>query len=204
VPPDDVVVVSRRRLTELVRVVLALGLCLTSAEGRAVDGGSGVRTNPPLTASAARAAKEAARRDARAMYDAFHSGDLERFASYTDPGLLKAMGGKQKAIATIEEGRPKMAADGYRFESAEVGEVTQLVEAGAELQAMLPLNQVMTTPVGEVHLSGHVLGVSRDGGKTWTFIDAETLTPQNIQLVLPTYDPRLKLPGREKPKLIRK
>jgi hypothetical protein len=173
-------------MSELVGVVLALGLCFASTEGRAVGGGSGRREQPALDREHGPAAKEAARRDGRAMYDAFYSGDLERYASYTDPGLLKLIGGKQKIIANIEKERPKMAAEGFHFLSAEVGEVTQLVDAGGELQVMLPLNQVMTALVGEVHLSGYLLGVSRDGGKTWTFIDAEKLTSENVRLVLPT------------------
>jgi hypothetical protein len=189
-------------MPELVGVFLALGICLTSTAGRAVDGDSGAGSGPGLTASAARAAKKAARRDASAMYDAFLSGDLERYASYTYPGLLKLFGGKQKLIATIEAGRPKMAAQGISLKSHEIGEVTQLVDAGGELQAMLPRDQLMTMPGGEVHLLGYLLGVSRDGGKTWTFMDAEKVTPENIRMVLPTYDPRLKLPGRMEPKFI--
>jgi hypothetical protein len=80
--------------------------------------------------------------------------------------------------------------------------VTQLVEAESDLQVVLPLNQVMTVPGGEVHMSGAVLGISNDRGKTWTFIEAEKLTPENVRLVLPTYDPRLKLPARKEPKFI--
>ena len=51
-------------------------------------------------------------------------------------------------------------------------------------------------------MSGFLLGVSNDRGKTWTFIEAEKLTPENVRLVLPTYDPRLKLPARKEPKFI--
>jgi hypothetical protein len=138
------------------------------------------------------------------MYDAFLCGDLERFASYTDPGLLKLVGGKEKLIATIEAGRPKMAADGIGFKSNEIGEVTQLVEAEGELQALLPRDQLMTMPGGEVHLLGYLLGVSRDAGKTWTFVDAEKLTPENVRMVFPNYNPRLKLPGRMEPRFVPK
>jgi len=191
-------------MPELVGVFLALGLCLISTEGRAGDGDSGAGIGLRLTASAARAAKKAARRDASAMYDAFLSGDLERYASYTDPGLLKLLGGKEKLIATIEAGRPKMAANGIGFKSHEIGEVTQLVDAGGELQAMLPRDQLMTMRGGEVHLLGYLLGVSRNGGKTWTFMDAEKVTSENVRMVLPTYDPRLKLPGPVEPRFVPK
>ena len=183
---------------------LALGLSLASTEGRAADGDPGTGSRQRLTASAASAAKKAARRDATAMGEAFLRGDLERFASYTDPGLLKMFGGKQKLIATIEAGLPKMAAGGISLKSTEIGEVTQFVEAEGQLQATLPRDQLMTMPGGEVHLLGYLIGVSRDGGKTWTFMDAEKVTPENVRMVLPTYDPRLKLPGRVEPRFVPK
>jgi len=189
-------------MTELLGVALAVGLGFAAARAQGADVGAGASSAPPLTARAARAAKEAARCDAQAMYQAFREGDLERFASYTYPGLLKLFGGKLKLIANIEKERPKMEAQGLRIVSVEVGAVTQLVEAESDLQVMLPLNQVMTVPGGEVHMSGFLLGVSNDRGKTWTFIEAEKLTPENVRLVLPTYDSRLKLPARKEPKFI--
>lgn len=188
----------------LLGVVVAVGLCFSPAGGRASDVGAGASSVPPLTATAVRDAKEAARRDGAAMYVALHDGDLERFASYTYPGLVKLFGGKLKMIATIEKARPNLEAKGLRMESAEVGAVTQFVETNGQLQVMLPLNQVVTVPEGEIHLSGSLLGISDDRGKTWTFIDAEKLTSENVRLVLPTYDPRLKLPERKEPQFVRK
>ena len=62
----------------------------------------------------------------------------------------------------------------------------------------------MTAPGGELHLEGYLLGVSGDGGKTWTFLDAEKLTAANVRQVLPSYDPRLKLPEKKQPKFVPK
>jgi hypothetical protein len=183
--------------------ILLLAVASASGAARAVDARP-PDASDPLSADAAGAAKEAAKRDGIAMYQAFHSGDLERFAAYTYPGLLKLLGGKQKMIAMLQKETSDMAAEGFRFKSAMVGAPTQLVAAGAQLQAMLPLNQVMTAPGGEMHLEGHVLGVSSDGGKTWTFIDAEKLTAGNVRKVLPNYDPRLELPGKKEPTFVPK
>jgi hypothetical protein len=41
-----------------------------------------------------------------------------------------------------------------------------------------------------------------DGGKTWTFTDAEKLTAENVRQVFPNYNPRLKLPGKVEPKFV--
>jgi hypothetical protein len=84
----------------LAGVLLVLGVGTASGAARAVDAGP-ADASGPLAADAARAAKETARRDGNAMYQAFHDGDLEPFAAYTYPGLLKLFGGKQKMIATV-------------------------------------------------------------------------------------------------------
>jgi hypothetical protein len=187
----------------LAGVLLVLGVGAAPGAARAANARP-ADVSGPLAADVARAAKDAAKRDGNAMYQAFHQGDLERFAAYTYPGLLKLLGGKQKMVATVKKGLSDMAADGARFKSATVGAPTQLVPVGAELHAMLPLNQVMTVPGGELHLEGHLLGVSSDGGKTWTFIDAEKLTAENVRKVLPNYDPRLEIPPKKEPKFVPK
>ena|SRR5215831_6530483 len=105
-------------------------------------------------------------------------------------------------IAIVQKGISDMAADGYRFKSAAVGAPTQLLAVGGELHAMLPLTQVMTAPGGELHLEGYLLAVSSDRGKTWTFVDAEKLTADNVRQVLPNYDPRLQLPAKKEPRFV--
>lgn len=147
---------------------------------------------------------EAAQRDGNAMYEAFRVGRLDDFATYTYPGLLKLMGGKKKMIALLEKGRADMEKQGFRFVSGVVAAPIALVEAGTELHALLPLNQVLTAPGGALHAAGHLLGISSDGGKTWTFIDAANLTPETVRQVLPNFNPQLKLPRNSEPKFIPK
>jgi hypothetical protein len=152
----------------------------------------------------ANASAAAAMRDGNAMYEAFRRGDLERFASYTYPGLLEALGGKEHMIGLLEEGRAKMAAEGFSFTAGQVGAPLKIVEAGAELHALLPLVQTLTAPGGELQVKGHLLGISADAGKTWTFIDTERLTPDNVRQLVPSFNPALELPGKAKPRFVPK
>jgi hypothetical protein len=158
----------------------------------------------PAASAPAREVAEAARRDANAMYDAFRRGKLDEFAAYTYPGLLKMAGGKQKMVEMLEKGLADMAKEGFRFVSGVVSPPTQVVKAGAELHALLPMKQVMSAPGGELNLASHLLGISSDGGKTWTFIDSAKLTPANVREILPIYNPELKLPPRTEPKFVPK
>jgi hypothetical protein len=137
-----------------------------------------------------------------AMYEAFRKGRLDEFASYTHPALIKQMGGKDKLVNLLRKGLEDMAKEGFRFLSARVGPPIQVVQAGSDLHALVPLSQVMSAPGGELHLSGHLLGVSSNDGQSWTFIDTGKLTPGDIRQLLPTFNPELKLPPRSEPKFV--
>jgi hypothetical protein len=158
----------------------------------------------PLRAAPARQVGQAAERAANAMYHAFRKGRLAEFVSYTYPVVVQQMGGREQMIAAIAKGRADMEKEGFRFQSGAVASPTQIVEAGRDLHVLLPLAQILTAPGGELHLQGHLLGVSSDQGKTWTFIDTGTLTPENIRQVLPSYNPTLKLPARSEPRFVAK
>ena len=107
-------------------------------------------------------------------------------------------------IALIEKGRADMEKEGFRFLSGAVASPTQVVKAGPDLHALLPLTQVMSAPGGELHLAGHLLGVSSDGGKTWTFVDTGTLNARSVREVLPSFNPELKIPVKSEPRFVPK
>jgi hypothetical protein len=128
----------------------------------------------PTVVSPSGSVGEAAKHAGNAMYEAFRKGDLDGFASYTYPGLVKLLGGKEKMVALLKRGRADMEREGARFLSGAVAAPTEIVKAGTELHALLELNQVLAVPGGELHIAGHLLGISGDGGKTWA-----SSTPQN-------------------------
>ena len=147
---------------------------------------------------------ESARRAGNAMYDAFRKGRLDEFVSYTYPGLIKLMGGKEKMVEVLQKGLAEMAEQGFRFLSGKVGVPTQVVKAGPEIHALLPMSQIMSAPGGELHVESHMVAVSSNGGQTWTFIDTGKMTPENIRTVLPNFNPELKLPRKSEPKFVPK
>ena len=144
---------------------------------------------------------QAAKRDATAMTQAFMKGDLETFASYTDPAMLKAAGGKPQLIEFLKKGVAQMQSEGFRFKSSSVKAPREIIKAGTELQALLPQKQILDAfeKNGELHSTGHLLGISRDGGKSWTFLDASSAPADQLRKIVPTLSTKLKLPGRQQP-----
>jgi len=155
----------------------------------------------PARGEPAKTPGEAARRDANAMLFAMLTSDFDTYVTYAHPKLIETMGGKAKLIATYQKGAEGMRADGHYLVKAAAGAPTQVVKAGDELHAVLPLMEIANVPAkhGELHMPGHLLGVSRDGGKTWKFFNATALSKADVRQFLPNYNDKLKLPARKPP-----
>ncbi len=147
-------------------------------------------------------AATSAKHDATRMYEAFLRNDLHTFARYTYPQLVRLMGGEATLIATLEKGLREMRGQGVSFQSVSVGTVRRIVSAGRELHVVLPITIVMRVPGGELHSQAHLLGISADGGRQWTFIDTARLTSENIRKVLPNYNSELEIPSKVDPKFV--
>ena len=153
----------------------------------------------PVALGDASSPAQAAKRDATAMSQAFLKGDLDTFANYADPVMIKVAGGKKQLIEVLKKSIAQMQAEGARIVSSSVEAPPDIVKAGDQLQALLPQKQVLELldKNGELHANGHLLGISRDGGKSWTFIDASSVSAEQIRQILPTLSAKLKLPGRQ-------
>jgi hypothetical protein len=173
---------------------MAILLCALSAIGATAWG------EPPTNAGAA------AKRDGNAMTFALLRRDYETYVSYRHPALIKKAGSKEKLIATLERRRAGLEGDGQRLMSATVGAPIQMVKAGDELHAILPLEEISVVrgKDGEFHEQAYLLGVSSDAGKTWKFIDIRRMTPNDVRQLLPNYNSKLKLPAHKAPTFVPK
>jgi len=146
---------------------------------------------PPVPPAALQAAKKSAAK----MQEAARRGDWAKVLEYTYPTLVERMGGKEKALAFM-----KKQAGGIKLRSVKLGEPTQAARVGDKtIQVTLPTQVRMAGPISEAEIESTLLGVSRDGGKTWTFVDVQN--PEQVRAVVPDVSPELKLVSRGKPKM---
>ena len=62
----------------------------------------------------------------------------------------------------------------------------------------------MTFPAGRILAKTYLLGISPDGGKSWTFLDGTGLQSKEVrEKVLPTMPAKLKLPELSPPQIIK-
>jgi hypothetical protein len=181
--------------TEIARRMLILVTLVLVLPGRRVDAAEPVK-----------GALENARRDAAAMSEAFVKGDYETFTRYMYPRMFELAGDKKQLIEVLKRGLADMKAQGFRFLSSSVKAPKEIIKAGDELTTLVPQEQVIDVPAkhGELHALGYLIGVSRDAGKTWTFIDASGATQGTLKQILPNYNPKLKIPPKAEPKFVEK
>lgn len=161
-----------------------------------------------LLSSAAFAAdgdpERAVKEQARAACDAFVHGDLDKFASLTNPKLIEAIGGRERMIQLLKSGQKEMNARGMRLLSASLQPQVELAQGGDQWFAVVPYQLEMGLPAGRALVKTWLLGISADAGKTWTFVDGGKLDADGVKRLFPQFPAKLSLPARQQTKVERK
>lgn len=141
---------------------------------------------------------------AQGVGDATIKGEYAKVIDATHDGLVKMLGGREKAIQTTETAMKAVAAQGITVTKYSAGEPGEMYTEGAYTFTVLPTVVEMKAPIGRIVSKGYLLGVSPDGGKTWKFADGAGLGNEKIREVgLPKLPAKLKLPEMPKPEIIK-
>jgi hypothetical protein len=171
-----------RTYKQVAMLVLSLAVAAGSAFGQAAS-----------NESLKRAAEESCR--------AFVEGDFGKLADLTYPKLVALLGGRAKMIAFLEDGVREMKAQGAGVLSVTPGEPTQLTTVGRQRFAVVPSTMRLKVHDGVLVGRSFMLGVSGDGGKSWTFVNGDALDERRLKILFPAAAGRLKLPSPEPPTL---
>jgi hypothetical protein len=112
-------------------------------------------------------------------------------------------GGRKKAIELAETALKEVKAKGITVKGVQIGEPGKQFTQGKHSFVVVPTVTEMTFPKGTLRKKSYRLGISADGGKTWTFVDGTGSKSQAIRdKVLPKLPEKLVLPQDEKHELI--
>jgi hypothetical protein len=135
----------------------------------------------------------AARAEARAkaLVDCFLTGDFRPMADMTLPVVVEGMGGAEAMAKRISEGTKK----GPKVVAARVSTAT-VHRRGDTIYGFVPFTLEFGGLLGTQAQESWLLGVSRDEGRTWHFLDGITLTRDKLLRVLPDFPADLELPKK--------
>ncbi len=149
-------------------------------------------------------AKAAAKKAAQAMGDASVKGDdAAAYDLMYDPAV-KVAGGKEELIRRAKAVRKTMEDIGWSLKSYTLDDPGELYTEGDNTFVVLTATTEGKTSTGKVLIPAAVLGISPDGGKTWTFVDVKAARNAEMQKkVLPRLPAKLELPELKPPQVVK-
>ena len=153
------------------------------------------QTSGPITDSRAAAVKEQATK----MGQALVKGDYATFIHYTYPGLVKMAGGADQLTAQLGQLMKEMRTRGMLFKGISVGGVSKIVANAGVLQCTVPQYTEIQMQGEKMKATSTLIGVSEDGGRSWTFIDTSTHDKATIRKLMPGLSGEIVIPPAQPP-----
>jgi hypothetical protein len=177
----------------MTRINQAFAILLVLLSGL-LGAGPPTSQGPTTAPSLAKDSCDRLKAQARQMVDAAAANDNNKVLDLLYPKLV-AKAGRDKLLAVMESMQKQMKAQGVKLTSAEFGDPSQVVEKDGTTYAVLPETATLEVPVGSVEQKSFMLGISEDGGKSWTFVDGAS-GGKAMRKLLPDLPEELKLPGK--------
>jgi hypothetical protein len=142
------------------------------------------------------------REQADLLAKALLKDDYVTVLRFTYPKIVEMVGGSERMINLIKQGKDQMAQQGVGFDTVEIGEPSKIVTAGEEIHCLISQTIFLKVPKGRMKTESYLLAVSKDQGNHWFFIDAVNLTLDNVKSIVPNYNSDLKIPEKKQPQFI--
>ena len=139
------------------------------------------------------------RNQANKMGQAFINGDYKIFSHFTNPDIVKMMGGENRMAQTLAKIASDMNLKGMMFKSITLGDVSKIVKSGNELQCTMSQHTEIKLPSGRAISTSTLIAISTDGGSNWTFVDTSNKDLPTIKRILPHLSNAIVIPPQEPP-----
>ena len=141
------------------------------------------------------------KKEAEAYTKALTTDDLEAQVRYTHPRLVESSGGKDAMIAALKKAKQTSLLQGVTVEKVTVGAPEKPVKLENNwLVSLVPETLMAKISEGHATKEAHLIGISEDGGKKWSFVDMGPKNEAEILKMFPELKP-IKMPERKKPVL---
>ncbi len=105
------------------------------------------------------------------MRSLFLDAEYLCYSEYMHDRVHEINGGLERTQQISADGMDQLKAEGYEFLEAEYKNPSEIIEYRNQLQLTFTFEVLMNTPEGKIKAEYCMIGVSKDEGKTWRFID---------------------------------
>ena len=136
---------------------------------------------------------------AQEVNDAFRRRDFARMIDLTYPKVIEDAGGRDKMVLGLTKEMKAMEAEGVFVLSSTADAPTQIIHVSGSIYAVLPTTLKVKAQDGVFQTESSMIGISSNGGATWTFIDAGGKDQKELRSILPDAVDKLNLPPEKQP-----
>jgi hypothetical protein len=136
---------------------------------------------------------------AEKMGKLFVEKNYEQYVKFVHPKILKMFGGEEKMIEFLKKTIEETENQGFTFKDVKIGEHSELIVSGNELQSIVPQILELKTKDGRLVSTSYLLALSPDKGKKWYFIDTAGKTLEQLKSIFPTLSNKLIIPPATQP-----
>lgn len=117
---------------------------------------------------------------------------------FTHPEVIKMFGGQEKMIQMTTAQLKKMENDGFSILDITYKEPSNFFKVGKETQVTIRQEILMKSPKGKI-LGGYtIIGISKDDGKNWKFIDTSGKSKEMMLKYFPNLSPEIVIKPKTK------
>lgn len=99
------------------------------------------------------------------------NNDVVKIVEFSHPKIVNEFGGKQEMTDYLKKYPANSTnKDSFDIESIVVMQIKQVVEAGNELFAVIPIRYNVKSPTGKQFIITSMVGISADNGANWKFL----------------------------------
>jgi hypothetical protein len=138
------------------------------------------------------------KKQADIMAQAFVKKDYKTYTKFMHPKDIAEMGGEKAAIDTLKKAEQHMKEYGMTISYILVNEPSWVVDTAGEMQCTVVETIELNVKGGRVRNDIAFIGISKDKGKHWVFIDTST-NFKNLRKDFPTLSSRLNIPVPTQP-----
>ena len=133
------------------------------------------------------------------MKQALLQSDYPEFLKYIDPDLVEANGGEANMISILKEGKNELRSMGDSIMNVTFPYISKIIKNKNELQCTISQILTMKVPKGKLLTKSSLIGISKDNGNRWLFIDCAGRDIDELIIKMPNLSKDLKIEKELKP-----
>ena len=129
------------------------------------------------------------------MMAAFKTGDYKTFARFNNETLVNMLGGTDQFASFLEQQMKAMSE--VKFTEIRAGRILRITPFQQTWQCIVEQQSEITMDGQTISSISHLVGLSRDGGQSWRFMDGNQGSLEQFKAIMPELNPQMPIPRKK-------